>query len=285
MTLKEIAIFKHFIADRDLRKPFCRIYRASHSFAKLPGNVEEYFSNVEPLAVILSGTRVCQPNSAFGYDFWQELHQDWKVFYEKNMASNFINNDDGRLEKLEGYYKILRENWDDKDKPWRFDSYADACKRLGLEPVVEEHKEEENPPVETTVEVTEEDLLADFDFLDDVLPSNYRLKSDEISINFNKGYKITFNQLDSKVIRESGLRLARLAKSKTGEICLIINSQKGANLTNISGKTGNMNATINSSDICGKLRLLFSLKNDYSILNIEKLQLSQEFIIYKITKE
>ena len=129
------------------------------------------------------------------------------------------------------------------------------------------------------------DPLADFDFFDDILPGQYRLKSNEISVNFNKGHKITFNQIDSKVIRESGLKFLRLAKNKANDICLIINRQKGANITNLSGKANNMNATINSVDICRKLRTLFSLKSDYSILRVEKLQAAQEFIIYKITKQ
>jgi hypothetical protein len=128
------------------------------------------------------------------------------------------------------------------------------------------------------------DPLADFDFFDDVLPGQYRLKSNEISVNFKNGYKITFNQIDSKVIRESELKFVRLAKSKMNDICLIINRQKGATVTNLSGRQGNMNATINSVDICGKLRTLFNLKSDYSILKVEKIQATQEFIIYKITK-
>jgi hypothetical protein len=128
------------------------------------------------------------------------------------------------------------------------------------------------------------DPLADFDFFDDVLPGQYRLKSNEISVNFKNGYKITFNQIDSKVIRESELKFVRLAKSKMNDICLIINRQKGATVTNLSGRQGNINATINSVDICGKLRTLFNLKSDYSILKVEKIQATQEFIIYKITK-
>ena len=155
--------------------------------------------------------------------------------------------------------------WDDSEKE--------------LVPLVEE---KEQPTLIDFAE-KEEDPLSDFDFFDDILPGNYRLKSNEISINFNKGYKITFNQIDSKIIRDSGLKFVRLAKSKDGDICLIINRQKGATLTNLSGRAGNMNATINSVDICGKLRTLFNLKSDYSILRVAKLQTTKEFIIYKVT--
>jgi hypothetical protein len=148
---------------------------------------------------------------------------------------------------------------------------------------LDKEEETDQPLVDFTDE--EDDPLAEFDFIDDVLPSNYRLKSGEISINFNKGNKITFNQIDSKVIRESGLKYARLAKNKVGEICLILNNQKGSNVTNARSGRGNINVTINSSDICGKIKMFFSLKNTYSILQVEKLQATQEFFIYKISKQ
>lgn len=143
MTLQDISIFKHFIAEKDLRKPFCKVYRASYEFAKLPASVEEFFSNVEPLTVILSGCRVCRPNDIYGYDFWQNLHQDWKVYYQKTLALNFLNLNDGRLEKLEGYYMILRENWDNKDKPWRYEEVPVALERLGLPPIEEDEESQQ----------------------------------------------------------------------------------------------------------------------------------------------
>lgn len=147
-----------------------------------------------------------------------------------------------------------------------------------------EAKEEEQPLIEFSDE-EEDDPLADFDFFDDVLPRNYRLKPNEVSINFNNSNKITFNQFESKTIRESGLKFARLARNKVGDICLIINNREGVNISNLAGKANNQNTTINSVNICGKLRNLFHLKPDYSVLSIEKLQTTQEFIIYKITKQ
>ena len=144
--------------------------------------------------------------------------------------------------------------------------------------------EETDPPlVEFTDE--EDDPLADFDFLDGVLPGNYRLKQNEASLNFYKSNKITFNRLDSKELKKHGFKFARLAKSKSGEICLIFNNLKGANVTNIKCGRDNTNVTVNSADICGKIKLLFSLKDTYSILRVEKIQETQEFIIYKITKK
>ena len=175
---------------------------------------------------------------------------------------------------FEGERKTLMDKLEESGLKWDDSEKA-------LVPLVEE---KEQPTLIDFAE-KEEDPLSDFDFFDDILPGNYRLKSNEISINFNKGYKITFNQIDSKIIRDSGLKFVRLAKSKDGDICLIINRQKGATLTNLSGRAGNMNATINSVDICGKLRTLFNLKSDYSILRVAKLQTTKEFIIYKVTKQ
>ena len=127
----------------------------------------------------------------------------------------------------------------------------------------------------------DDDPLAGFEFIDNVQPTNYKLKPGEASINFYKSNKITFNQFDSVDIVASGLKFARLASNKAGDICLVLNNVKGANIS--KGKM--KNATINSIDICSKIKTLFSLKEKYSILNVELLQKTQEFIIYKITKD
>ena len=219
--------------------------------------------------------------------------QEYKIM---SYAHYIFEKERGRL-RIGGDKNLIPIKPDDKDVAFRLAfegehnilmrKLADAGLRWdetekALIPLAEEKEEEPQPIVDF---VEGDDPLADFDFFDDVLPGQYRLKSNEISVNFNKGHKITFNQIDSKVIRESGLKFLRLAKNKANDICLIINRQKGANITNLSGKANNMNATINSVDICRKLRTLFSLKSDYSILRVEKLQAAQEFIIYKITKQ
>jgi hypothetical protein len=62
-----------------------------------------------------------------------------------------------------------------------------------LEAKNEKPSEEERP----LLDFSDDDPLADFEFLDNVQPTNYRLKPGEASINFNKSNKITFNQFDS----------------------------------------------------------------------------------------
>lgn len=297
MTLKDIAAFKHFIADRDLRRPFIKVYHRSKSFANNPDSIEDFFSDVKPLAVILAAARVCVPNSAYGYDFWQDLHQLWKVYYDKIQTSFSYTDREDCLSRLQGYYSILRENWDNSEKPWIHESISDTCERLHL-PIfeIEETPEQERPLIDfsddeeetttTTPEVSapdNDDPLAGFDFLDTCVSSANRLQRGEASLNFkNGGYKITFNLFDTAEIQD--MTLVRLAKSPQGDICLIFNAAEG---TKISFARANRkrNLTINSKDICTKLRTLLSIKADYSMLNIGKLSSSDKYIIYKISKQ
>lgn len=131
----------------------------------------------------------------------------------------------------------------------------------------------------------EEDPLADFDFLDEEEPRSWKLSSSEITINFNSSsFKITFNVFSSRLFKDEGFKYVRLAKSKSGDFCLIINRQKGAALSNMNSLSKNQNVTVNSKDICTKLKTIFSLNETYHILKIEKLQQSPQFIIYKISK-
>lgn len=287
MTLKDIAIFKHFIADKDLRKPFCSTYRQSHNWAKLPTNIEEYFSNVEPLNVIIKAMRICKPNSAFGYDFWQNLHQDWKEFYAKVSSSNFIQNDDNRLERLEGYYSILRENWNDKDKPWRYESITDAQARLGLpqtEP--EDYKPNKLEPV-VEKEPEEDDGLDFFEIASYKKNGQFKLMADEATINFRSGgYRLTFNQFVTSMIKDYGFTFARLARNKDGEIVIQLNKTFGVNVV-IGNRTDSHsgNTTIHSKELCTKLKTLLNIKEDYSILNIVEQSRSDKFINFIISKK
>lgn len=287
MNLKDIALFKRFITDNAVMQIFINKYNGEKGSIKNPATIEDYLCNVDVEQVIPKAFRRFKINSAFGSDFWYTLNQNWLVFHSRMSVSDSYN-DSYSLSRLEGVFAVLRENWNTYT-PWRYEPVDTARVRYGLipeepKPEPEEVPEEEQPLIEFSDE-EEDDPLADFDFFDDVLPRNYRLKPNEVSINFNNSNKITFNQFESKTIRESGLKFARLARNKVGDICLIINNREGVNISNLAGKANNQNTTINSVNICGKLRNLFHLKPDYSVLSIEKLQTTQEFIIYKITKQ
>lgn len=131
MDIKDIAIFKHFIAEKDIRKPFINCYNGSKSWAKLPDSIEEFFSNVDAPAVIAKGCRVCRPNSAYDYSFWQSLSQDWQEHLKKMQASDFYQRIE-QPELLTGFFKILRENWNDAKKPWVYEDTNLTRQRLGL---------------------------------------------------------------------------------------------------------------------------------------------------------
>ena len=134
--------------------------------------------------------------------------------------------------------------------------------------------------------VEDKDPLADFEFFDSPTSVNFRLKSDEMSINFNNGtYKLTFNRMVSEDIEKAGLFFARLAKNRLGDVCLIFGRSNGAKLSYHSTRNGKVNITLNSKDITTKLRTLLNIKPDYSILNIKSLPSTSDFLIYKVTKQ
>lgn len=283
MTLKEIAIFKHFIAEKDLRKPFIRVYRASHDFAKLPTQIEDFFSNVEPMAVILSACRVCRPNDIYGYDFWQDLHQDWKVYYNK-----YKDLGEDSLPTLGGYYKILRENWNDKDKPWRFEDLSIALARLGLDPIEPAEPKEESKPLidlSETPEVEEEkDPLAGFDFVD--VQRNYKgsrkINDDVVSINTRGGYRVLFCQNLSETIAKSGFKYTQLATNNKSNMIAIRFSNDDRGLE--SNYKNGTNVVINSKDFTFRIKEFFFVREDYAQLKVkEKIQNSDSltFIISK----
>jgi len=291
MNLIDIAIFKHFIRSRDLRHNFIKKYKKSRTMTKNPESIEAYLSNVEPESVITKAITLFHPNETFGFDFWNNLDNNWQNFY-KHMKADHATDQEVKILSLAGVYQVLCENWD-TDKPHLYETREQTIKRLGLaymlhpikeeEPVkVEEQtKEEEKPLVDSS---NDSDPLSDFDFFDDVVPRSHKLKSNEVSLNYKDSYKITFNTQESECIKKSGLTLARLAK-KNNDFYLIINNEKGSNISNLAGRKSKQNITINSKDICVRLRVFLSIKETYSKFTIEKLQSTSDYIIYKLIKQ
>lgn len=283
MTLQDIAIFKHFIAENDLRKPFCKVYRTSRDFAKLPTSIEDYFSNVDPMAVILSACRVCRPNDIHGYDFWQDLHQDWKAYYQKVLSNNFLNTDDGRLEKLQGYYMILKENWDNKDKPWRYEDTSIALQRLGLPPI-EESVVEETPAEEP--EEAETDNDPDIAFIDiDVTTRRVinALQKGILSSNIRShSWRLTVNRTDSKDIKKKDVKFVRVGKTSNGDVIIqFCNYEKGIPI--LHNKDGYCN--VNSRKFVANFNQLMDTKEDLAYFRMEKISEKIDSITYKITKQ
>lgn len=297
MTLRDIAVFKRFIANKDLRRQFIRCYNVSKGFANNPKLIEDYFSNVDALSVITKAIRVCRPNDTYGYAFWQELNEDWKTFYEQTQSSHFYQNLNA-AKSIDGYLAVLRENWNDTQKPWVWEPKAIAMTRLGLSPDDDDSQTEEEedttftdassdsqPPV---IEIVDPDPLADFDFFEDNVTSSYKLKYNEASINFNNNsYKITFNISTSGTIKKRSMTNARLGRNKAGDVCLILNnSGQGPRLNlNSHNRNNKENVILNSKDVTTKIRTLLNIKLTYEVLKIEELQSTNDYLIYKLTRQ
>lgn len=297
MTLQEIAIFKRFIGQHELRKNFIKKYRKSIGMTRNPESIEKYLSNVEPTKVITSAIKHFITNEAMGYDFWQSVNESWLQYLKKMRSSHTIEQDNPL--NLRGYFSALRENWD-KDKSWVYDPISVAQLRYGIITpeqvgIADDDKKEEQAPADVPEadfgkKLTEQpDLLADFDFFEPQARQWTRLDRGDASINFRSGsFKITFNKYDSEDAASRNIACAKVSKSKsTGDICLVY-AKEGMlqNATRVTyatnGRTGK-NLTINSKDICVKLHTLLNLKQDYTILHVEQLPSTPDYLIFKLS--
>ena len=297
MTLQEIAIFKHFIGQHELRKNFIKKYRKSIGMTRNPESIEKYLSNVEPTKVITSAVKHFITNEAMGYDFWQSVNESWLQYLKKMRSSHTIEQDNPA--NLRGYFSALRENWD-KDKPWVYDPISVAQLRYGIITpeqvgIADDDKKEEQVPADVpeadSGKETDEQTnpLADFDFFEPQDRQWTKLNRGDASINFRSGsFKITFNRYDSEDASSRNIACAKVSKSKsTGDICLVF-AKEGMlqNATRVTyatnGRTGK-NLTINSKDICVKLHTLLNLKQDYTVLCVEQLQSTPDYLIYKLS--
>ena len=289
MTLKDIAVFKKFIANKDLRREFIRVYNRSKDWAKLPNTIEEYFSNVDPYAVITKAVRICKPNAAYGYSFWQELNEEWKVNFKKMQSSHFYQEMIG-METLSGYFAILRENWNDVEKPWKFEDIPTARQRLGLEPLQAE--EEPTPsqlpadsmPNVDDVDFEEDDLEIDFVEIDKTSHIANGLRSGIISVNTRShSYKIGINRIDTKTIKSKQVKYAHVGKIKqNGDVIIQLNNNsKGVQMAYTSDGYFN----INSRQFVENLRRMMDITDDLVYLRIEKIAEKMDSITYKVTKQ
>ena len=129
MNLKEIAIFKRFMGQLELRKNFIKKYKRSIGMTRNPQSIEKYLSNVEPEKVITSAVRNFVTNEAMGYDFWQSVDMSWQEFLRKLRSSHTIEHEEAST--MHGFFSALRENWD-KEKPWVYEPVSVAQIRYGL---------------------------------------------------------------------------------------------------------------------------------------------------------
>ncbi len=312
MTIQDIALFKSYIESNTLREIFLRGYRKSVIFAKNPSSIEEFLINVEPENVITKAIRNFTTNSNYGYDFWQNASENWMVFLSQGRKRHSYT-DYHKLIELDGMFKVLRENWD-AAKAWLYEPVEVALLRLGLKE--DDLEKEAKPGGESEEEVdntdnsqefnpssvTNEKLGVDFsgvpeyddefEFFDlnqQSRTKSTRLKKDEASLNFRShSFKLTFNQEVTKSIKGSGYKYVRLAKNKQGDIIIQLHKQQDSvcpvTIT-FASSSSSTNATINSKDLCEKLKTLLNLTgNNYYVLHVEILYQNIEKCNIKVTK-
>ena len=297
MVLQDIALFKNFIEKNTLREIFIRAYKKSASYAKNPTSIEEYLTSVKAEDVITKGIKLFTANSTFGYDFWQNTSENWLSYLKQ--GRNFHSYSDCELLiELGGPFNTLRENWD-STKSWKFEDVNVALKRLGLlEDHSEEKEEEFEGPEEDTSDTEDysgvpeaDDELEFFDLSAGSRKKSIRIKKGYASLNFrNKGYRLSFSQEDTKRMKVNMYKYVRLARNKQGDIVLQLHKvenpqQQQINVNYVLRKGSNYyNASINSKDLCTKLKTLLNLTGDYFILKVEELYMDYDKANYKISK-
>lgn len=179
----------------------------------------------------------------------------------------------------------------DKEKYWmKIDEKAD-------EPQEESEREEEEvvttddlPDIDDFSGVPEyDDGLEFFDVGAGSRSRTNRLKKGQASLNFRShSFKVTFNQEDSKKLKQNNYKFVRLAKNKQGDIVIQMHKLEGISNCPVSltfnSSNGNNNATINSKDLCEKLKTLLNLSGDYFLLKVEELYMDFDKANYKISK-
>lgn len=317
MTPVEIAYFKHFLFDKSIERSFVSYYRKYRIKGSEKGDrygnpesIEQYFLKTTVKDVIMKAFTFYPTNSLsrsnFTYDYWKDIDDKWQEYMKQN-ENNWTNESWPNLRKT---FAILRQNWD-LSEYWKRDnleSTEEVYRRMNIHLPLPENRWEHGyaPKKNEEMEQSDEqqivndfvgvpeadaqagteirDPLAGFEFFEEERPQFMRLMSNEISLNFNSGsFKVTFNMPVSNEIEKAGMEYVRLAKNKSGDICLILNRVLGSRLSKSSNKN-KFNTTLNSKDICTKIRTLLNIKPEYSILNIEKLTSTSDYLIFKVTK-
>ena len=282
MKIKEIAIFKRFMVDNTVRDIFIRKYNGERSETKNPTWIEDYLSNVDHTEVIKKAFVRYKMNSAFGFDFWDRLNEDWLVYYNKKVK-NHDYSDTEKLLTLTGFFSILRENWN-STKPWVYESVGDALARLALTPQAYTPKDADNSepkPADPPTEKPEEKDDLDIDFIE-VAPSRktYKLKSGMMSVNIRKkSTRCLVNHIDSQNLINKNLDYVRMGKT-SNDVVIQFNNKQGINCN----VTSDAYVSIGNSDFTRQLHNLLSLSGDLNYVRIEKISENLDSVTYRIIK-
>lgn len=311
MTPVEIAYFKHYLYDKGLERSFLHFFR-KYGYKKNPESVEQYFLESSVEDVLMKAFYFTPTNgngrSNYNYDYWKDIDEKWQVYMRDN-ASNFSNDAWPLLNKT---FAILRQNW---DLPKYFcrenlESTEEVYERMHINLPLPEWKwkhggmvryqgdgslptdsgneelkeENDQPPLIDFFDNDDDDPFSDFEFLETSKTTAYRLKPNELSINSNKSNKITFNMKESLDIDKTKMKFAALA-SRNGDIFLILNNVKGVRITYDTHKQRQrQNVTINSKDLCDKIKTHLDINLSYDIITYERIESSLTRIIFKLNK-
>lgn len=278
MTLTEIAMFKHFCEGHALTKLYVSTYRNQVGRTNNPASIEAFLSNVEPHLVIKGAIKYYAIKSAFGFDWWDGKNKLWLEYMEEQSMNGGYTPEQEK--NLFGLYKILRQNWD-APRFWERESTEAAKKRLGLvNPDLDQ--EEFERELEACAPQEEKDDSDELEFFDlgKKKPSVGTLKDNEVTLNCrNDKFSLTFNKYYTSILRNRKYQKCDLARTKSGDIVLYLNSERGVNVYR-----GERNVSINSKNLCQCLKTLLNVSEDYKALHIEQIEDTGEIMKLKIFK-
>lgn len=146
--------------------------------------------------------------------------------------------------------------------------------------LVQETNEPSVPIIEFN-DGSEDDSMDEFEFVDvPKLNRSKRLYDDMVSVNIrNGGYRMTFNSHISKQLERNNFLMMRIARSKSGDICLIFSKNDGC-----PGRIGDNTYVVSSKTHIFKIRELLGITEDYDIIHIKPNSISTNYISYIIYK-
>ena len=278
MTLTEIAMFKHFCEGHAITKLYVSTYRNQVGRTNNPASIEAFLSNVEPHLVIKGAIKYYAIKSAFGFDWWDGKNKLWLEYMEEQSMNGGYTPEQEK--NLFGLYKILCQNWD-APKFWERERVEVAKKRLGLvNPDCGQDESERELEVYAPQEEKDDSDELEFFDLGKKKPSVGILKDNEVTLNCrNDKFSLTFNQKYTSILRNRKYQKCDLARTKSGDIVLYLNSERGVNIYR-----GERNVSINSKNLCQCLKTLLNVSEDYRALHIEQIEDTGDIMKLKIFK-
>ena len=294
-------MFKSFIVGKGLSTIFINFYKGM-KIGENPKSIEQFLMEADAHNVCLSAFYF-RTGSVYGFDYWTDAQKRFDE-YMVQQQSLYPEED---IQSLQGKSRILRCNWD-SPKHWREEGRITAAERLGITlstDVLKNIIHDNNVRIKKTGGSDEQlkeirmanekmfernggDLLSEFEMIDlRVTKSGCKLKEDEISYNVrNESSKITFNQtLSYETMVGGGFSFAQLGSNAKGDVCLMLNNERGVNVQKLDNDTKRMNLTISNKALCQKLAALLNIKQDYAILKAEKIGCTESYMAFLLTKK